>query len=297
MEKNFIKVKRVLWILLFANLFVAALKLIMGTLINSASMTADGFHSLSDGSSNVVGLIGIKLASKPIDEDHPYGHRKFEMLAGLFISLMLIFVSGRVIVEAVMRLIHPVQPQVSSESLFILLFSLSINLFICIFEYKNGKKLNSQILISDSMHTRSDIYVSIGVLITLAGLRFGLPAFVDPLASFVVAGFIFHAAFEIFRDNSSILLDKAVVDVDQVKRIAMSFDQVKGIHKVRSRGCQNDLYIDMHILTEPNLSVEESHELAHLIEDKIKQSINRNVQLIAHLEPYNEKEVMEDFEN
>ncbi len=297
MEMNFLKVKQVLWILLFANLFVAVLKLILGTFIDSTSMTADGFHSLSDGSSNIVALIGIKLASKPIDEDHPYGHRKFEMLAGLFISLMLFIVSGKVIVEAIIRLIYPVQPEVSYESLLVLIFSLSINLFVCIFEYKSGRRLNSQILISDSMHTRSDIYVSVGVLITLVGVRLGLPIIIDPLASFVVAGFILHAAIEIFRDNSSILLDKATVDKEQVKRIAMSFEQVKGIHKIRSRGCQNDLYIDMHIMTEPELSVEESHELAHLIEDTIRQNINKNIQLIAHLEPYNEKEVMEDIEN
>ncbi|MGL5715515.1 MAG: cation diffusion facilitator family transporter, partial [Paraclostridium sp.] len=96
---NYKKVKQVLWIILFANLGVALLKIVVGSIINSASMTADGFHSLSDGSSNIVGLIGITLASKPIDKEHPYGHKKFEVIAGLFIGGMLLFLGGKIIIE------------------------------------------------------------------------------------------------------------------------------------------------------------------------------------------------------
>jgi cation diffusion facilitator family transporter len=97
------KVRQVLWLILFANLAVAVLKIVVGTFVHSASMTADGFHSLTDGSSNIVGIIGIRLASKPVDEDHPYGHRKFETLAGLFIAGMLFFIGGKIIVEAINR--------------------------------------------------------------------------------------------------------------------------------------------------------------------------------------------------
>jgi cation diffusion facilitator family transporter len=90
LENNFKRVQKVLFIILLANIFIAVLKIITGSIIKSASLTADGFHSLSDASSNIVGLIGIHFASKPKDEDHPYGHNKFETLAGLFISVMLI---------------------------------------------------------------------------------------------------------------------------------------------------------------------------------------------------------------
>jgi cation diffusion facilitator family transporter len=140
------------------------------------------------------------------------------------------------------------------------------------------------------MHTRSDVFVSLGVLITLISIRLGLPMIIDPIVSFVVAAFIIHAAIEIFKDNSSILLDKAVVDTKKVKDIAMEFEEVKDIHNIRSRGSMNDLYIDMHIMTEPELSVEKSHELTHDIEDKIKKGINGRVQLIAHIEPYRESQ-------
>lgn len=290
MYHNYKKIKHVLWVILFANLGVAFIKIIIGALIQSASMTADGYHSLTDGSSNIVGLLGIYLASKPMDEKHPYGYGKFEMMAGLFIASMLFLICGKIIVEAINRIINPVRPEVTVISMVSLLLTLVINIFVCVFEYKAGINLNSQILISDSRHTRSDVFVSLGVLVTLISIRLGLPMIIDPIVSFVVVVFIIHAAIEIFKDNSSILLDKAVVDREQVKDIAMEFEQVKDIHNIRSRGCKNDLYIDMHIMTEPELSVEKSHELTHNIEDKIKKSINVNVQLIAHIEPYTKSE-------
>lgn len=289
MNNNFNMVKKVLWIILFANLAVAVLKIIIGNIVNSTSITADGFHSLTDGSSNIVGLIGIHFASKPVDEDHPYGHWKFETLAGLFISGMLFVIGGKIIMNAIERLMNPVMPDITLGSLIILLVTLCINIFVSTYEYRKGKKLNSQILISDSMHTRSDIYVSLGVLVTLIGIKIGLPPIVDSIASFVVAGFIFHAAYEIFRDNSGILVDRAAVDTDRIISIVLGFDEVKDAHKIRSRGSQNYLHIDMHIMTEPSLSVEKSHDLIHNIEEKIRNEINRNVQLIAHIEPFIDK--------
>lgn len=282
---NYKKVRTVLWALLFANFGVAALKIVIGTVINSASMTADGFHSLTDGSSNIIGLIGIRLASKPVDEDHPYGHGKFETLSGLFIAGVLFAIGARIVFDAVKRFINPVIPEISAESLIALVITLCINIFVCIYELKKGKKLGSQILISDSMHTRSDIYVSIGVLATLICIKIGLPPFIDPFASLVVAGFIFHAAYKVFKDNSNVLVDKAAVDIEKIKDIALGFEKVKDAHNIRSRGSSNDLHIDMHIMTEPDMSVEESHKLIHDIEEKIRTQVNGNVQVIAHLEP------------
>ena len=123
MMDNFKKVNKVLLIILLANLIVALLKIVIGSIIKSSSMTADGFHSLTDGSSNVVGLIGIKFASKPMDEDHPYGHGKFEMLAGLFIAIMLLFIGIKVIISTVDRIINPIMPEITKESIVVLLIT------------------------------------------------------------------------------------------------------------------------------------------------------------------------------
>ena len=156
LENNF-KGSKSSFIILLANIFIAVLKIITGSIIKSASLTADGFHSLSDASSNIVGLIGIHFASKPKDEDHPYGHNKFETLAGLFISVMLFFAGGKVILGAIERFQNPIALEISIESLIVLIFTLIVNIVVSITEYRKGKELNSPILISDSMHTRSDI--------------------------------------------------------------------------------------------------------------------------------------------
>lgn len=285
---RFNKVRQILRVILFVNLTVAAVKIVMGILIQSSSMTADGFHSLTDGSSNIIGLIGIRLASRPIDEDHPYGHKKFETLAGLLISGILFALSGRIAVEAVQKIIQPVIPQITMESLILLLATLVINILVSTIEYRKGKVLGSQILISDSLHTRSDIIISLGVLAALTGIRLGLPPIIDPIVSLIVAGFIVHAAYEIFRLNRDVLVDKAVVDAEKIRTITMGFQEVMDTHLIRSRGDEHALFIDMHIMTKPELSIEHSHQLIHDIENQIRKEINENVQLTAHLEPYKE---------
>lgn len=283
---NIKRVRNVLLIILFANMLVAVLKISIGSLIKSTSITADGFHSLSDGTSNIIGLIGIWYASKPVDIDHPYGHRKFETLASLFIGGMLCVVGINVAIKAFERFFNSVTPIITLESGIILVATLVINIFVSRLEYKKGKQLNSQILISDSLHTRSDIYVSIGVLATLVCIRFGLPSIIDSVASMVIAIFIFHAAYEILKETCSILVDKAVVDAEEIKEIVTEFSEVKNVHQIRSRGSQNELYVDLHIMIEPNMNIQESHALMHNIENKIKKDLCKNTQVFIHLEPY-----------
>lgn len=286
---NFRKIKKVLWIIMFANIVVAIAKIITGTIINSSSMTADGFHSVTDGSSNIIGLIGIGIAAKPIDDDHPYGHRKFETLTGLFIVAMLVFIGFKIITDAVTKLINPVQPEVSIESLIVMIITLCINIFVAKYEYRTGVELNSTILISDSVHTKSDIYVTIGVIITLIAVKLGVPPIIDGIASLVVAGFILHAAYEIFKGASSILVDSKAVDREKIEKIVIAKAGVKGVHKIRSRGTIDDMHIDMHILADSKLSLEESHRFTHEIQDDLRKQLNHNADVIVHLEPYKEK--------
>jgi cation diffusion facilitator family transporter len=288
-KDNFREVKKVLEIILFANITVALAKIIMGNIILSSSMTADGFHSITDGASNIIGLIGIVIAAKPIDDDHPYGHRKFETLTGLFIVGMLAFLGLKIIIDSVTKLIHPVKTQITMESLIVMIFTLIINIFVSRYEYRKGAELNSTILISDSMHTKSDIYVTIGVIITLIGIKLGAPPIVDGVTSLIVAIFILYAAYEIFKVSSSILVDKTVVERKRIERIIMAQEGVLGVHKIRSRGTIDDMHIDMHILASSKLSLKESHRLTHKIHDVLRKELNNNVDVIVHVEPYEEK--------
>ena len=283
-------VKKILWLILVLNVAVAVVKMVVGSAISSSSMFADGVHSLSDGSSNVVGLIGIGFASKPIDDDHPYGHNKFETVSGLFIAVMLLIVAITIIKGGIEKLMHPVIPHITTASLVVLGATLAINIFVATYEYKRGKKLNSLILISDSMHTRSDIFVTIGVFITLIGVKYGLPPIIDPIVSLIVALVIIKAAYGIFIETNGILTDRAVEDAKVIADVAFTFCEVKEVHKIRSRGTLNCMFVDMHVQVDPEMSVKASHNLIHDIEEKIKQEINENAQTIIHIEPYYKKD-------
>ena len=285
---NFKRIKKVLWIIMFANVAVAVAKIIMGNIISSSSMIADGFHSITDGSSNIIGIIGIGVAAKPIDDDHPYGHRKFETLTGLFIVGMLVFLGFKIITDSVIKLMNPVRPEVTMESLIVMIITLFINVLVTKYEHRKGVELNSTILISDSMHTRSDIYVTIGVITTLIAVKLGAPPIVDGIASLIVAIFIFQAAYEIFKGASSILVDSKAVDTGDIEKIVICQDGVKGVHKIRSRGTIDDMHIDMHILADSKLSLEDAHRLTHEIQDSLRKELNDNADVIVHLEPYKE---------
>ena len=134
-----------------------------------------------------------------------------------------------------------------------MIITLCINIFVAKYENKMGIELNSTILISDSMHTKSDIYVTIGVIATLIAVKLGAPPIVDGIASFVVASFILRAAYEIFKVASNILVDSTAVDAGKIEKIAMAQESVKGVHKIRSRGTIDDMHIDMHILADSQL--------------------------------------------
>lgn len=284
------QVKRILWLIMIANLAVALLKIGIGYTIYSTSLTADGYHSLTDGISNIAGLIGIALATKPVDLDHPYGHRKFEMLTSLFIGGMLLIITVNIVVEAVTNIINPVVPQFGYEAIVALLATLAVNIAVSNYEYRQGKRLNSYILIADSIHTRSDIYVSLGVLITLVGLKLGAPPLIDPLASLIVAGFIAAAAMKIIKSTTDVLVDHVAVDLQLITNIVLSFPQVRDVHDIRSRGTDSALFLDMHIVIDPEMNVEEAHDLVHQIEAELKNQINPQLQALIHTEPFVEAE-------
>ncbi|EQE21903.1 cation diffusion facilitator transporter family protein [Clostridioides difficile DA00132] len=275
-----------MWIILFANFAVALLKIIIGNQIKSYSMTADGFHSLSDGASNIVGLIGIFFASKPKDKNHPYGHKKFEIITSLFISGMLFVIAIKIILSAVLRIANPVVPAITIESLIALIITLFINIFVCMYEYRIGTKLNSYVLISDSLHTRSDIFVSLGVLVTLVGVKLGFPVIIESIVPIIISAFIIYSAYGIFRPSIGILVDRVAVDEDYIKEIVFEFNEVRDVHNIRSRGSKSSIYIDMHVMVDPFISVEQSHDLTHKIEKQIQEEINENAQVIVHIEPF-----------
>jgi cation diffusion facilitator family transporter len=283
------KVKRVLWIVLILNLVVAALKCITGYLIRSNSMLADGFHSMADGSSNIIGLVGITAALKPVDKDHPYGHKKFETFAALGIAALLLLAIVSILHEAYGRILHPVIPKINLVSFVVMFLTLAVNIWIVRYEKKMGTTFNSDILISDAHHTNSDIYVSLSVIASLVATKLGINWF-DTVASLVIAGLIARAGYEIVKHSSSVLCDKAVLDETKIVELALSIDGVIGCHKVRSRGRTDDLQIDLHIEVNPEIVVEQAHKISHQVAEAVGHEIEGVSDVMVHIEPVGDEQ-------
>jgi len=286
-EERFQKIRRILIYVLILNWGVAVAKLFYGWLTRSASMTADGFHSFSDGSSNLIGLFGIWAASRPVDKGHPYGHKKFETLTSVIISGLLFLVCFNVVREGVLRFIHPVIPEANVGSFLVMGVTLAINIGVVIYENRKGKALKSDILISDAQHTRADILTSSSVIITLVGIKLGYPV-LDPIASLIIAFFIGYAAIDILRESSRVLSDGVAVGKEEIEKVVLSIKGVRECHKIRSRGRPDDIHIDLHVLVDPEMDVHKAHHLSYAIENKIKRDFGGVTDVVVHMEPLEE---------
>jgi cation diffusion facilitator family transporter len=279
------QIARILFIILFLNLIVTFGKIFWGLMFNINSLTADGYHSFTDSISNIIGIIGIKLSSKPADKSHPYGYQKFETIAGFTIGFLLIWMVINIISKAIEWFINPIVFSVTPATLVTLVLTILINGFVAYYEHKMGRKLNSDVLISDSHHTKSDILISLGVLVSLLLIKLGLPPIIDPIVSIVIAIFILFSCLEIFKMTLGVLVDKTVVNEVDIQQIIEAEPEVLNVHKIRSRGRLEHIYIDLHIITEPQLTVLKVHELSHRLENILQEKLNKKVELIAHFEP------------
>jgi len=278
------EINKVLWMILALNIIVSILKLAVGYAISSTSMIADGFHSFSDGSSNIIGLIGTALAAKPADEGHPYGHKKFETFTSVVISLLLFIVSINIVKSSVNKLINPTVPQVDIYSFVVMIVTIAINILVIVYETKQGKKLKSDILISDAIHTKTDVYISLSVILSLIAVKLGYPI-LDPIISFIISVAIIKAGVEILINSSRVLCDAAVIDPQEVIDLVSKIDGVLHCHQVRSRGREDDFSLDLHILVDPLMSVARSHELHHEIEGEIRRHFSGVHYIDIHIEP------------
>jgi len=283
-EDRFQKIQRVLIYILLLNWGVSAAKLIYSGVIRSVSMKADGFHSFSDGASNIIGLIGIWVASRPIDQNHPYGHKKYETLTSVAISALLFFVCFNVIREGIARFIDPVIPEVNLNAFLVMIVTMAVNIFVMVYENKKGKELKSDVLISDALHTRSDILTSASVIITLMAIKLGIPV-VDPIASLLIAIFIGYAAVQILKESARVLSDGAAIPIREIERVVLAIKGVKECHRIRSRGRADDIHIDLHILVDWKMDVHRAHHLSYAIENKIKRDFRGVTDVVVHVEP------------
>jgi len=283
-HEHYKQIKYVLILVLILNWIVALAKIIYGLTSRCVSMTADGFHSLADGASNIIGLIGIHFACQPTDKDHPYGHKKYETFFSLGIAMLLFIVSFNLFKEGIGRINKPVNPQVNLDSFIVMLITLGINFWVMNYEHKKGKLLGSDILISDAMHTKADIFTSISVIVTLIVIKLGYPI-LDPIATILISIFIAHAGYQIVKESSVVLCDTAILDGKRITDIVLSIKGVKNCHKIRTRGRFDDIYVDLHVQVSADMHMDEAHKISYAIEGEIKKNIPEVTDVVVHMEP------------
>jgi cation diffusion facilitator family transporter len=277
-------VSRVLFRVLFLNLAVAAAKIVLGLVTGAISVLSDGFHSLTDTGSNVVALVGVRLARRPPDEDHPYGHRKFETMASLGILLFLLVVLVEVLWTAAERLVSGGTPHVSAVSFAIMGATFFVNVGVVIYERRAARRFKSEILLADSHHTQSDLLTSGTVVAALVGVGLGY-RWLDPLAAFLVAGFIGYACWQIFEETSRILADRIVLDEREIQEAVLSVHEVVGCHRIRTRGSADYVFLDLHIWLDPNMRLHDAHDVSHIVKDRVMARFPQIKDAVIHIEP------------
>lgn len=279
------QIQKVHLIILLVNVSTSISKLLVGFLTNSASITADGFHSMTDGLNNLVGMIGAYFAFQPVDEKHPYGHRKFETMTTLFISTLLLLTSISLLKGAYNRIINPLTPTITPISFIVMIFTTLINIFVTVYEKRKGIALKSDFLILDATHTLSDVFVSITVMITLIAVKLGF-TWVDTLVSVFIAIVIAKAGLDIVKDVTDVLCDAVVIDPADISNAVCQLDEVSSCHKIRSRGRDDDIHLDLHVVACRDMTFDGAHRLAHNIDSVLKSKFPGVTDVNVHVDPF-----------
>lgn len=268
------------------NLIICIVKIIVGVISSSLSILADGINNLSDAGASIVTLIGFKIASKPADEDHPFGHQRMEYLSGLLVSILILMIGGTLLVDSVKQLINPNVMEISKITFIVLVFSIIVKLVQMLFYRSLGKDINSTTLIATGVDSLNDCITTTAVIVGL--LIFHLTGFtrIDGIIGLLVAGFIIVSGIKLLKDTINPLLGvmPEKEEVDAIANKIKSYDGVLGIHDliIHSYG-PSKTFVSVHVEVDRDVDVMLSHDMIDNIEMDFKK--NDNINLIIHMDP------------
>ncbi len=278
------KIQRVLLGLLVANLAVVVAKFVIGARTGSLGVLGDAVHSSVDAMNNVLGVTVMWFAAREPDEDHPYGHEKFETLGALAIVVFLSITGFELMKGAISRLGTGSGPlQFSALEFAVLLGTLVVNTVVTVYETRRGRELNSDILLADSAHTRADVFITIGVLVGVLATQAGF-WWVDSIVALLVAGVIVILAYSIVVRSLPVLVDQPVAPAAEIQRVAESVDGVVTAYHIRSRGASDRRFAELTIAGKGDATVESSHHLADVVEMRLRKQLEFQ-EVVVHIEP------------
>lgn len=278
------QVRRVLIGLLIANLGVVGAKFVIGLRTGSLGVLGDAVHSSVDAFNNILALAVIRVAAREPDEDHPYGHEKFETLGALAIVVFLSITGFELVQRAIERLASGgVTIAITPVEFGLLLTTLVVNAFVTVYETRRGRELKSDILLADAAHTRADVFITIGVLVGVVASRYGW-VYVDPIMGLVVAIVIVVLAYKIVARSVPVLVDQLVTEPQQIQRTAEDVNGVVRAYDIRSRGVRERLFVELTIAVDGGATVEAAHDLADDVERRLRDNLGFH-EVIVHVEP------------
>lgn len=283
------QIQKALIITFFMNLSVCVIKIILGLVTGILTITADGFHSLVDSASNIIGLMGIRLAQKEPDKKYAYGYDKFEPVVTLLIVSLISITCYKVLESGFERFFNPQTNRMYPIAFVLMFVSMAVNVVIIKYEGGVGKRLKSELLIADSNETKSDLWVSGGVIVSLFIIHTTGWWRADGLITFIIGLFIMKVIWDIVVPTSRILADAQVVDTEKVIAVALNVPGVRFCHAVRSHGRTEGFYLDLHLGVDKNLTVEKAHDgICHNVKIALFEKLPGLKAANIHIEPDNE---------
>lgn len=276
------------WISIFINVVLAALKIISGLWINSISLLADAFHTFSDVLTSIAVIFGFKISKKPQDEEHPFGHGRAEYITTFIVSALLFLVGLEFLKQSIGKLFNPEPVDYKGIVFVIMLFSALIKEWMYSFACFLGLKINSQALIADAWHHRSDAIASLLLGLALFMTRFGFYA-IDAILGIIVSFLIMYTGLELIKDCSNDIIGKAPSKefVQEIRKLVLNVEGVKNIHDIQVHQYGQEKYVNVHIEVAPELNVQQSHNIADLVEGVLDKQLK--VKAMVHTDPYQEK--------
>ncbi len=281
-------VRRVLWLVLFANLLVVAVKLVIGLRAGSLAVLGDAAHSGVDALNNVVGLFAVNVAAAPPDEEHPYGHGKYETLAALAVVSFLSIAGFELVSGSVGRLFGSASPPHVDSLTFVLLGgTMIVNTIVAVGESRAARRLQSPILSADARHTAADVLVTLSVICGLGLVALGWDD-ADAWLAIVVAALIAKSGWEILRRTIPVLVDSRAIESSRIRNFIGPVPGVLSVTDVKSRGTlEAEAFTELTVIVEGNITVAQGHEVADAVERKLLDAGFTGV--VVHVEPHTDQ--------
>lgn len=287
MQKNSIKIaNRITTVTIIWNIILAVIKSLIGFLGNSSALISDGIHSFSDVISTICVLIGLKMSQKPEDNDHPYGHEKFEPILTKVLAFILFITAASIGLSAVENIINGNYQNPTSIALLAAAFSIGIKEWMYHYTLKGANRINSSALKADAWHHRTDALSSIGSFVGILGAMLGYPI-CDALASIVICIIILKASIDIFLQAANQLVDKSADDetLSKIEGVIFSIDGILSIDSLKTRIHSNRMYIDLEVSADKSLSFVDAHNIAEKVHHKIEEEFETVKHCTVHMNP------------